>query len=358
MRFDFAVTPSSNPASDEQLAAIQADPGFGKHFSDHMVRITWTATDGWHTPEVVAYGPLALDPAAAVLHYAQEVFEGMKAYRHADDSIWSFRPEANAARFNRSARRMALPELPAEHFIAAIEELVNIDARWVPGGGEKSYYLRPFMFASEAFLGVRAANEVTFLVIGCPVGPYFAGGVKPVSIWVSPESTRAALGGTGAAKFGGNYAAGLLAQMEAGAHGCEQVVFLDAVEHRYIEELAGMNLFFVCADGTLMTPPTGGTILEGITRSSILELASGLGLNPVERPITIDEWKSGVASGAITEVFACGTAAVVTPVGRLMWAQGEVASPTTAQTMAIREQLIDIQYGRRPDTHGWMHRLV
>jgi branched-chain amino acid aminotransferase len=359
MALDFRVTPSTSPASGERIAEIHADPGFGKYFSDHMVRITWTAGTGWHTPEVVPYGPLLLDPAASVLHYAQEIFEGMKAYRHEDGSVWTFRPQANAARFKRSAQRLALPELPEEDFIAAIEQLVQIDNRWVPTGGEKSFYLRPFMFASEAFLGVRAASEVTFLVIGSPVGPYFAGGVKPVSIWLSSNYTRAAQGGTGAAKCGGNYAAGLLAQMEASEQGCDQVVFLDAAEHKYIEELGGMNLYFVYADGTLVTPPTSGTILEGITRSSILELAKELGLQPVERPVTIDEWKSGVASGDIREVFACGTAAVVTPVGRLVWTDGEVSSAQTGeQTLRIREKLIDIQYGRQVDEHGWMHRLV
>ncbi len=359
MALDFTFTPSTHPTAAERIAEIHSDPGFGKHFSDHMVRITWTAGTGWHTPEVVPYGPLMLDPAAAVLHYAQEIFEGMKAYRHSDDSVWTFRPFANAARFKRSAQRLALPELPEEDFVAAIEQLVTVDKQWVPSGGEKSFYIRPFMFASEAFLGVRAAQEVTFLVIGSPVGPYFAGGVKPVSIWLSSNYTRAALGGTGAAKCGGNYAAGLIAQMEASAQGCDQVVFLDAAERKYIEELGGMNLYFVYADGTLVTPPTSGTILEGITRSSILELAKELGLQPVERPVTLDDWKTGVESGEIREVFACGTAAVVTPVGRLVWADGEVASSGSGeQTLRIREKLIDVQYGREADEHGWMHRLA
>ena len=359
MQMDYSVTPTTASTSADRIAAIHADPGFGKHMSDHMVRITWNATTGWHNAEVVPYGPLMLDPAAAVLHYAQEIFEGLKAYRHADGSIWTFRPDANAARFNRSAARMGLPAMPADMFIDAIQQLVSIDADWVPGGGEKSYYLRPFMFASEAFLGVRAAETVTFLVIGCPVGPYFSGGVRPVSIWASDQYTRAAHGGTGAAKFGGNYASGLIAQREAADHGCEQVVFLDAAEHRYVEELAGMNLFFVYADGTLATPPTSGTILEGVTRASLLALAPELGLTPIERPITIDEWRDGVRCGAITEVFACGTAAVVTPVGQLVWSGGEVAtSGDNATTMALRERLIDIQYGRQTDAHHWLHQLA
>ncbi len=359
MAIEFARHASTTPATAERIAEIHDDPGFGRFFTDHMVRIMWTAVKGWHTPEIVPYGPLMLDPAAAVLHYAQEIFEGMKAYKHADDSIWTFRPHANAARFNRSAKRLALPELPEDDFVAAIEQLVRIDQRWVPSGGEKSLYLRPFMFASEAFLGVRPANEVTFLVIASPVGPYFASGVKPVNIWLSTNYTRAAAGGTGAAKCGGNYAAGLAAQLEASEQGCDQVCFLDAAEHKYIEELGGMNLYFIYADGTLVTPPTSGTILEGVTRSSILELAKELGLQPVERPITIDEWQSGVASGEIREVFACGTAAVITPVGRLVWADGEVGSSQSGeQTMRLRQQLIDVQYGRRPDSHDWMYRLA
>jgi branched-chain amino acid aminotransferase len=359
MALEFAITPSTTTASAERIAETHADPGFGKYFTDHMLRVTWTRGKGWHTPEIVPYGPLLLDPAAAVLHYAQEIFEGMKAYKHADDSIWTFRPHANAARFNRSARRLALPELPEDDFVGAIEALVRLDQRWVPGGGEKSLYLRPFMFASEAFLGVRPADEVTFMVIASPVGPYFAGGVKPVSIWLSSNYTRAAAGGTGAAKCGGNYAAGLAAQMEASEQGCDQVCFLDAAEHKYIEELGGMNLYFVMADGSLVTPPTSGTILEGVTRGSILELGKELGLNPVERPVTIDEWQQGVASGAIREVFACGTAAVITPVGRLVWSDGEVGSSATGeQTMRLREKLIDVQYGRQADTHAWMYRLA
>jgi branched-chain amino acid aminotransferase len=359
MALEFKITPSTTPASAQRIAEIHDDPGFGKHFTDHMLRMMWTNGTGWHTPEIVPYGPLMLDPAAAVLHYAQEIFEGMKAYKHADDSIWTFRPHANAARFNRSAKRLALPTLAEEDFVAAIEALVRIDKHWVPGGGEKSLYLRPFMFASEAFLGVRPANEVTFMVIASPVGPYFSGGVKPVSIWLSSNYTRAAMGGTGAAKCGGNYAAGLAAQLEAAEQGCDQVCFLDAAEHKYIEELGGMNLYFVYADGTLVTPPTSGTILEGVTRSSVLELAKEVGLQPVERPITIDDWRQGVASGEIREVFACGTAAVITPVGRLVWSDGEVGSSETGeQTMRLRQKLIDVQYGRQPDTHDWMYRLA
>ena len=355
----FRTERSSHLTDPTRRAEILAAPGFGKYFTDHMLSVTWTVEGGWHDARIEPYGPIPMDPASAVLHYAQEIFEGMKAYRHAVGSVWTFRPEANAERFQRSARRLALPEMPVEMFVDSLEALVSIDAEWVPSGGENSLYLRPFMFASEVFLGVRPSAEVRFMVIASPVGPYFASGVKPVSIWLSSNFTRAAVGGTGAAKCGGNYASGLAAQIEASAHGCDQVCFVDASEHRYVEELGGMNLSFVYADGRLVTPALTGTILEGVTRSSILTLAKELGLQPEERAVDIDEWRSGVASGEIREVFACGTAAVITPVGRLVWDGGEVGNPVAGETtLALRKALIDIQYGRATDTHGWMRRLV
>jgi branched-chain amino acid aminotransferase len=359
MSLNYTVTQNPNPTSEARKAEIMAVPGFGKYFTDHLVQITWTAEDGWHDAQVKPYGPILMDPATAVLHYAQEIFEGMKVYAHADGSRQTFRPFANAARFNRSAIRLALPELPEADFVEAIERLVSIDQDWVPSGAEQSLYLRPFMFASEVFLGVRPSAHVTFMVIASPVGSYFAGGVKPVSIWLSQEYTRAAHGGTGAAKCGGNYASGLVAQIEATANGCDQVCFVDAVEQKWIEELGGMNLYFVTADGRLQTPPTSGTILEGVTRDSILKLGAELGLTPEERPVSVEDWREGVASGAIREVFACGTAAVVTPVGRLVWPGGEVGNGSAGEmTMRIRNSLIDVQYGRATDNHEWMHKLV
>src|SRR5215207_5142491 len=318
-RLEFTTSLSADLVAEQRRSEILAEPGFGQWFTDHMLTATWTSDAGWHDAGVRAYAPLSLDPATAVLHYAQAIFEGLKAYRHPDGSIWAFRPEANGARFARSARRMALPELPVDAFVGGIEALVRADADWVPSGGEKSLYLRPFMFASEVFLGVRPAKEVTFCVIASPVGPYFTSGVKPVNIWLSLDYTRAAPGGTGAAKCAGNYAASLIAQQEAFAHGCDQVCFLDAAERRWVEELGGMNLYFVHSDGSLVTPELTGTILEGITRASILELAGELGHKVEERRISIDEWREGIESGEITEVFACGTAAVITPLGRLAW---------------------------------------
>jgi branched-chain amino acid aminotransferase len=283
----------------------------------------------------------------------------MKAYRHPDGSIWTFRPNANAARFNRSAKRLAMPDLPEADFVAALETLVKADQAWVSGAPDHSLYLRPFMFASEAFLGVRPAKEYKFMVIASPVASYFAGGVKPVSIWLSQQFTRAAKGGTGAAKCGGNYAAGLAAQLEATAQGCDQVVFVDTVERKWVEELGGMNLYFVMRDGTLVTPPTGGTILEGITRLSIFQLAQEYGLKTLERPISIDEWKAGINNGDIQEIFACGTAAVITPVGKLVWEGGTAGHGTIGPiTTRLRNALMDVQFGRAPDSYGWMHRLV
>jgi branched-chain amino acid aminotransferase len=323
-----------------------------------MFTVEWTPDTGWSGARITPYAPLSLDPATAVLHYAQETFEGLKAYRHDDGSIWTFRPEENAARMVRSSKRLAFPELPVADFVEAIDELVKVDQRWVPDGeGEKSLYIRPFMLATEKFLGVRPAQHVTFLVIASPAGAYFKGGVKPVTLWLTTEYTRAGRGGMGAAKTGGNYASSLLPQQQAIAEGCDQVVFLDSQEGKYVEELGGMNLYFVHDDGRIVTPESG-TILEGITRSSIIELAGKLGHQVEERKFSIDEWRDGVTSGAITEVFACGTAAVVTPVGTLKWGGGEAPAPaSTDLTMKIRQALVDIQYGRAEDTFGWMHKI-
>lgn len=349
---------NENAASDTARDAILADPGFGKHFTDHMVDICWSKMGGWHRPRVQPYGPISLDPAAAVLHYAQEIFEGLKAYRHADGSIWSFRPDANAARLNRSAVRMALPELPTEYFIDALKELIAVDGSWVPSAPDTSLYLRPFMFAKESFLGVRPAEKIAFYVIASPAGAYFKGGLAPVSIWLSTQYSRAGKGGTGAAKTGGNYAASLVAQAEAYEHGCDQVLFLDSVEEKYIEELGGMNIVLVKKDGTLITPASD-SILEGITRDSILQLAEDRGHTVERRNVTLQEWRDGAASGDIVEAFACGTAAVVAPIGTLKAADFEIVheQPADSVAMSLRSQLTDIQYGRGEDTHGWMMRL-
>ncbi|MEU5024538.1 branched-chain amino acid aminotransferase [Streptomyces milbemycinicus] len=353
------LKPSAHPLSDEERERILANPGFGRHFTDHMVTIKWTEGRGWHDAQLVPYAPLSLDPANMTLHYAQTIFEGLKAYRQPDGGVAIFRPEENAERFRASARRMGMPELPVETFIAACDALVTQDKAWVPGSGEESLYLRPFMFATEVGLGVRPANEYLFIIIASPAGAYFPGGVKPVSVWLSEEYVRAAPGGTGAAKTGGNYAASLVAQAQAAEQGCDQVVWLDAIERRWIEEMGGMNLYFVYGD-RIVTPELSGSLLPGITRASLLRIAADLGHEVSEGRISVDDWREGNADGSLTEVFACGTAAVITPVGSVKSARADwtVADGQPGEvTMKLRKALLDIQTGAAPDTHGWMHRL-
>jgi branched-chain amino acid aminotransferase len=347
------------PVAAEIRASILGDPGFGKAFSDHMVSIDWTEEASWHNATVGPRGPIALDPAAAVLHYAQEIFEGMKAYLHPDGGAALFRPEANARRFNASAQRLAMPEMPEALFIQSVRELVAIDRNWFPMVEGGSLYLRPFMFATEAFLGVRPAKAYKYLVIASPAGNYFKSGAPAVSLWVS-DYTRAAPGGTGAAKCGGNYAASLVPTAEAFAKGHDQVLFLDAAEHKWIEELGGMNLFFVFADGTLRTPPLTGTILPGITRDSLLQLAREEGLTVNEERYSLDQWRRDAESGQLIESFACGTAAVVTPVGKVTDRTGEftIGSGGPGQlTQRLRQRLVAIQRGEAPDEHGWVMKL-
>jgi branched-chain amino acid aminotransferase len=356
----FTRIPHPAPVPVETRAALLTDPGFGKLFSDHMVTIEWDEDAGWHDARVEPLAPIALHPAAAVLHYAQEIFEGLKAYRLADGAMALFRPQANAARFNASARRLAMPELPESLFVEACRQLVAVDGDWFPSVEGGSLYLRPFMIATEAFLGVRPAKSYKFIVIASPAGNYFKSGAPAVSIWVS-QYTRAAPGGTGAAKCGGNYAASLVPQAEAMAHGHDQVVFLDAEQHRWIEELGGMNLYFVFDDGTLVTPPLSGTILPGITRDSVLTLAREEGLTVREEKYAIDQWRADAASGRLVESFACGTAAVVTPVGRVTDpVDGEfvIGSGGPGQlTQKLRARLVAIQRGEAPDRHNWIMRL-
>ncbi|MFF2802971.1 branched-chain amino acid aminotransferase [Streptomyces sp. NPDC058051] len=354
------LKPSSNPLSDTEREAILAKPGFGRYFTDHMVTIRWTEGRGWHDGQLVPYGPLSLDPATTVLHYAQEIFEGLKAYRGPDGGVATFRPEANAKRFQASAYRLGMPELPVETFIEACDVLVQQDKAWVPAhGGEESLYLRPFMIATEVGLGVKPANEYLFLVIASPAGAYFPGGVKPVSIWLSEDRVRAVPGGMGDAKTGGNYAASLLAQAEASAKGCDQVAYLDAVEHKWVEELGGMNLYFVYGN-KIITPSLTGSLLAGVTRDSLLTVARDLGYESEEARVSIDQWRADTENGTLTEVFACGTAAVITPVGTVKSAGGEWTQSEGAPgkvTVKLRERLLDIQRGVAEDTHGWMHPL-
>ena len=359
MNLKFEIQPTTNPTSETDRVAKLVDPGFGRIFTDHMAVVRYNEEKGWHGARVEARANFRLDPAAAVLHYSQEIFEGLKAYKRDDGGVNLFRPDANARRFHNSAERMAMAPLPESVFIEAVEQVVRIDRAWIPGG-EGSLYLRPFMIANEVFLGVKPSHDYIFAVIASPVGSYFKGGPAPVSIWVSENYTRAAIGGTGAVKCGGNYAASLRAQAEGIEHGCDQVIFLDALERRYIEELGGMNVFFVFDDGSLVTPPLG-TILPGITRDSIITLAKDSGTRVREEPYSIDQWRADAASGKLKEAFACGTAAVVSPIGKVCSASGDflinggVAGPVA---MGVRKKLVDIQYGRATDPHNWVTKVL
>ena len=356
----FDIREHTAPVDASERTSRIADPGFGRVFTDHMAVIRYTEGTGWHDARIQAREPLTMDPAAAVLHYAQEIFEGMKAYRLDDGGTALFRPEQNARRFQQSAQRLAMPELPEELFLESVSRLVEIDRDWIPTMDGGSLYLRPFMFASEVFLGVRPAQEYLYMVIASSVGAYFKGGAKAISIWLSDDYTRAAPGGTGAAKCGGNYAASLVAQAEAIRNGCDQVAFLDAAEHKWVEELGGMNLFFVMEDGSVVTPPLKGTILPGITRDSILTLLRDEGVAVREEGYSIDQWRADAGSGKLVETFACGTAAVVTPVGTVKSSQGDftIGSGGTGQmTQRMRDRLVAIQRGQAPDPHGWVKRL-
>ncbi|MFC4105001.1 branched-chain amino acid aminotransferase [Micromonospora zhanjiangensis] len=359
-KLDFEIRPNPQPVAAAERAALMANPGFGRVFTDHMVTIRYAEGKGWYDARVEARGPIPMDPATAVLHYAQEIFEGLKAYQAVDGGITMFRPDANAARFADSAQRMAMAPLPEQVFLDSLHHLIDIDRAWIPSGEGGSLYLRPFMFGSEVFLGVRPANEYLYVVIASPVESYFSSGVKPLTVWASPTYTRAAPGGTGAAKCGGNYASSLIAKAQAAENDCDDVIFLDAVERRYVDEMSGMNIFFVYDDGTLATP-TLGTILPGITRESVLTLAREAGHQVVERQVGFDEWRADAASGRLREVFACGTAAVITPIGTVRHPGGEFAiagGEPGSVTMGLRQTLVDIQRGRTEDTHGWVHRIA
>jgi branched-chain amino acid aminotransferase len=362
---DFEIRASTSAVPALERARELAAPGFGKVFTDHMATIRWTEADGWHDARIEPYGPITLDPAAQVFHYGQEIFEGLKAYSQVDGSVAAFRPHANAARFNRSAARLAMPELPDSLFVRAIELLVRQDRAWVPTADGHSLYVRPFMIATQTGLGVnKPSSSYLFAVIASPVAGYFSGEIKPVTVWLSEDYSRAAPGGTGEAKCGGNYAAAFAGQQQAIEHGCDQVVWLDAAERKFVEEMGGMNIWFVHGSGAharIVTPTATGSLLHGVTRDSLLKLAPDLGVPAFERKVSVADWRDGCASGEITEAFACGTAAVITPIGGVRsehadWVVGDGKAGQV--TNMLTDELVGIQYGRKPDRYGWMHPIV
>jgi branched-chain amino acid aminotransferase len=359
-----ALQPASASMSAEERSRLLENLGFGRVYTENMVSIAYTEAKGWHDGKLVPYAPIQLDPAASVLHYGQAIFEGFKAYRQKDGGISTFRPDANARRFQSSAERLAMPPLPEELFIEAADVLIKQEKDWVPPSVGESLYLRPLMLATEAGLGVRPAKEYLCLLFGSPSGAYFPQGIKPVSVWISRDYVRAAPGGTGHTKCAGNYAASLVAQRQANKEGCDQVIWLDANERRFIEEMGGMNLFFVYQKGDdvrLLTPNLTGSLLPGVTRDSILQLARDLGYQAEEAPITVDDFEAHVKDGSLTEAFACGTAAVITPVGEVKSKTGsfKIKEGKTGPVAArLREALLDIQHGQAEDTHGWMHTVL
>ena len=356
--FTFEPRAALIPANERE--ALLLDPGFGRVFTDHMVTMRYSDGHGWHDGRIVPRAPLVLDPTSMVLHYAQEIFEGLKAYRLPDGGTALFRPGANARRFHRSAERMAMAPLPEALFVESVRTLVRADRDWIPGVEGGSLYLRPFMIATEAALGVKPSAEYLYCVVASSVGSYFKGGAKPVTLWISETYSRAAPGGTGDVKCGGNYAASLKAQAEALRQGCDQVVFLDAVEHRWVEELGGMNIFFVFEDGSLQTPPLGGAILPGVTRDSLITLARDMGLSVRQEPYAIDQWQADAASGRLREAFACGTAAVVAPISRVRGPTRDITvggGEPGLVTNRLRDALVGLQRGTGPDPYGWMERL-
>lgn len=346
--------------SSEELRERCARPVFGTVLTEHMVSLRWTEGRGWHGGEVLPYGPLAMDPAMVGLHYGQVVFEGMKAFWHTDGRGVLFRPYDHGARFRGSARRLGMPELPDELFVAAARALVRADERWLPHELSRSLYLRPILYATDPSLALAPGREYQFLLIAFVTENFFGTDSPPVSVWATTKYSRAAPGGTGEAKCAGNYAPAFLAQREAAAHGCDQVVWLDAAEHRWVEEMGGMNIFWVCEGpgGTvLVTPPLTGTLLPGVTRRSLLTLAGDLGFRTEERRLTLAEWQELAESGVLTESLACGTAAAVTPIGRVVaedraWEIGD--GGTGKVTAQLRSALVDVQRGHVPDRHGWL----
>lgn len=357
------MTAVAEPVQDVRPSKKVDHPGHGNAFTDHMVTAHWTLADGWEEPLLGPMRTLPMHPGMIGLHYAQVVFEGMKAFVQADGSVAVFRPKDNAARFARSATRLAMPEVPPEMFLRAVEDVVRADAQWLTDNPRNSLYLRPLLYASEANLMLRASNEYTFLMMAFLAGGFFGDRVEPVSVMVSRDFARAMPGGTGNVKCAANYGPSLLAQQTAQDAGCQQVVWLDAIERRWVEEMGGMNLFFVRGTGAgaqVVTPRLTGTLLPGVTRNTLLTLAAREGYATGEDRISVDQWRKECEAGLITETFACGTAAVVTPVGRVRDVDGDFTVGTGDSgpvAMRLRAALLDVQHGRRPDPDGWLYHV-
>ncbi|MGG4452205.1 branched-chain amino acid aminotransferase [Brevibacillus porteri] len=335
------------PASDKL--------GFGVHFTDHMFTLDYTEGKGWHDPQIVPYSPLTLDPAAMVFHYGQAVFEGLKAYRNQEGKVRLFRPDQNFKRMNRSLERMSMPLIDEEFMVEALKQLVAVDKEWIPTESGQSLYIRPFVIATEPCFGVRASHTYKLVIVLSPVGAYYAGGMKPVKIYVENNYVRAVRGGTGNAKVAGNYAGGLKAQVEAKEKGYEQVLWLDGVENKYIEEVGSMNVFFK-VKGEVWTPSLNGSILEGITRDSTIQLLKDWGIPVVEKRISMEDLHTAYVNGELEEAFGTGTAAVISPVGDLNWNGHQMiinGEKTGELTTRLYDEMTGIQYGEREDKFGW-----
>lgn len=337
----------------------QNNLGFGNYFTDHMFMMDYTEGKGWHDARIVPYGPIAMDPATMVLHYAQETFEGLKAYRDPEGNITLFRPEMNARRMINSNRRICMAELPEEMFVEAVEAIVKYEQDWIPTAKDTSLYIRPFMFSSEAGVGVHPAKTYKFVIILSPVGNYYPEGVNPVKIWVEDEYVRAVKGGTGFTKCGGNYAASIAAQVKAESHGYTQVLWLDGVHRKYVEEVGTMNVMFVIND-TIVTAPLEGSVLPGVTRDSIIHILKDWGYKVEERELSIDELMEAGRNGKLTEAFGTGTAAVISPVGQLYYKGEEIVInnfKTGDLTQKLYDTLTGIQWGRLEDKYGWVRHI-
>ena len=337
----------------------QNNLGFGNYFTDHMFMMDYTDGIGWHDARIVPYAPIPMDPATMVLHYAQETFEGLKAYRDPDGNITLFRPEMNARRMINSNKRICMAELPEDMFVEAVEAIVKYEQDWIPTAKDTSLYIRPFMFASEAGVGVHPAKTYTFVIILSPVGNYYPEGVNPVKIWVEDEYVRAVKGGTGFTKCGGNYAASIAAQVKAESHGYTQVLWLDGVHRKYVEEVGTMNVMFVI-DGKVITAPLEGSVLPGVTRDSIIHILKDWGYTVEERELSIDELMEAGRKGTLTEAFGTGTAAVISPVGQLYYKGEEVVIndfKTGDLTQKLYDTLTGIQWGRLEDKYGWVRHI-